>query len=65
MTTDSNPRYPSMNARLVKNKNSTDIMLTIANVGYCLTRDEARHLASGLNHMVQKSLEKDIDNGKS
>ena len=62
MTND--PRYPSMNARLVKSKNSTDIMLTIQNVGYCLTRDEARSLSSALNFMVQKSQEKDIDNGK-
>lgn len=57
------PRYPSMNVKLVKNKNSTDLMLTIQNVGYCLTRDEARHLVLGLNHMIQKSQEKDIDNG--
>ena len=60
-----NPRYPSMNVRLVNNKNSTDLMLTIQSVGYCLTRDEARSLASALNFMVQKSQEKEIDNGNS
>lgn len=45
-------RYPSMKART----NSSDIMLTITNVEYCLTRQEADDLIYKLRSAIRLSI---------